>query len=290
MTKFFQMIQSVADADKRQFNSIKDLTIEIAMKAGYKRQEHACKNGNIHVRTTYDKPFDSGLVAKWLMYYKKLFVSKLGRHPEFKDFYSQIIYRTFECTMKAFVLEKTIDDKLIHKVVNMSLANRIGEVLYEIGSSARLEKYNEAHKDGVKEKGYINKLKLKTSMIHMSSSLEQMFEDENYQPSCVDKDLSDIIVDLRMKLSDNPMGARVLEAMLNCDKKIQPSHIDDFVYMKKEECTDANKVNIVNAWRTIEDTLKNYLHQDNDLNDNLKWGKMKKVSYSFEKKLNGGKA
>ena len=63
-----------------------------------------------------------------------------------------------------------------------------------------------------------------------------------------------------------------------------------FVYMKKEECTDANKVNIVNAWRTIEDTLKNYLHQDNGLNDNLKWGKMKKVSYSFEKKLNGGKA
>ena len=31
MTKFFQMIQSVADADKRQFNSIKDLTIEMVL-------------------------------------------------------------------------------------------------------------------------------------------------------------------------------------------------------------------------------------------------------------------
>ena len=63
MTKFFQMIQSVADADKRQFDSIKDLTIEIAMKAGYKRQEHVCKNGNIHIRTKYERPFDSALVT-----------------------------------------------------------------------------------------------------------------------------------------------------------------------------------------------------------------------------------
>lgn len=284
------MIQSVADADKRQFSSIKDLTIEIAMKAGYTRQEHVCKNGNVHIRTKYAKPFDSALVAKWLMYYKKLFVAKLGRHPEFKDFYAQIIYRTFECTMKAFVLEKTIDDKLIHKVVNMSLANRIGEVLYEIGSSSRLERYNEAHKDGTKEKGYVNRLKLKSSMNYMSASLDQMYEDENYQPSYADKGFSDIVVNLRIRLSDNPMGLRVLDAMLNCDKKIQPSHIDDFVYMKKDECTDENKTNIINAWHVIEDTLKNYLAQDNDLNTNLKWGKMKKVSYSFEKKQVGGKA
>ncbi len=284
MIKLYQIIQSVADADPRQYDSIKDLTIDIALKAGYSRQEHVCKNGSVHMRTTYSKPFDNGLVAKWFMYYKKLFLAKLSRHPEFKDFYSQIIYRTFECTMKAFVLEKTIDDKLVSKVVNMSLANRIGEVLYEMGSNARLEKYECDHKNGVKEEGSVNKLKLKTSMNHMCASLDQMYEDENFMPSYESSDLTSIMVDMRIKLEHNPMGQRLLDAMLNCDKKIQPSHIDDFVYMTKEECTEDNKKNLIEAWNIIENVLKAYKKLDGNFNENLRWGKTKKVSYSFEKK------
>ena len=273
MYKYYQLIERTANLDPKQYTSIAELTKELALKAGYHRDLFTFKNGNKRERTFYDRPFDNILTAKWFMHYKKLFFSKLSKHPEMSEYYSFILNRTFLIVMQSYRMDIAKEDNIVNKNVNMALANRIGEVLYIIGSGARLEKYQ--NKKDSKEK---NRLLLNTAVNHMAQSLDQMYEDVGFNAEYEEKGVDDILVDLKNKLHGNKFGIKLLEAMMSTNKKIQPSHIDDFIYMTKEECTEENKGKIVEAWNEIESVLKTYVDSSK-----YKWGKIKKVGYSFEK-------
>lgn len=273
MYQYFKLIKRVANLDPKQYTSIAELTKELANKAGYRRDIYTFKNGNKRERTFYDKPFDDILTAKWFMYYKKLFVSKLSKHPEMREYYSFIINRTFMIVMQSYRMDIGTKDNIINKNVNMCLANRIGEVLYIMGSNTRLEEYKSKERPGDK-----NRMLLNTAVNHMAQSLDQLQEDSGYCPEYIDKNMSDILVELQVKLEDNEFGNRLLEAMLSSNKKIQPSHIDDFIYMRREECTEENKSKILDAWDKIESVLKTYTDTSK-----YRWGKTKKIGYSFEK-------
>ena len=138
MTEYFKLLEAQANLDHNVY-SIKDITIQLALKAGYQRGPYKFKNGNVRERTQYTKKFDDVLTAKWLCFYKKLFISKLYRHPELKEYHVDIINRTFEMVMKSINLDKLTTDKIIHKYVNLALSNRIGDVLYIMGSNKRLQ-------------------------------------------------------------------------------------------------------------------------------------------------------
>ena len=273
MYKYYQLIERIANLDPKQYKSIAELTKELAIKAGYHRDMFTFKNGNKRERTFYDRSFDDVLTAKWFMYYKKLFFSKLSRHPEMSEYYSFILNRTFLIVMQSYRMDIAKEDNIINKNVNMALANRIGEVLYIMGSSVRMEMYQ--NKANSKEK---NKLLLNTAINHMAQSLDKMYEEVGFNAEYEEKGLQDILIDLRNKLSGNKFGAKLLDAMLSSNKKIQPSHIDDFIYITRDECTEENKSKIVEAWNDIESILKTYVDSSK-----YKWGKIKKVGYSFEK-------
>lgn len=241
MYKYFTMLSKIAELDNRCL-SIKEITIELANSAGYHRDVFTFKNGNQRIRTMYDSKFDDVLTAKWLCYYKHLFVSKLSKHPELKEFHDFIINRTFMIVMNSVNLDKLVNDDVINKYVNIALGNRISEVLQIIGSQERL-------KNG--------KFKLKTAINHMSISLESLQESGNYNAIYNDVNYSELVVDLKHKLCDNKLGLELLNLMLESNYKIRVNSIDQYV---KCEQTEENKKALTDAYNIIKNTLREHLH------------------------------
>lgn len=240
MYKYFAILSDIAALDTRNL-SIKDLTIELAKSGGYYRDTYIFKNGNKRIRTMYTKKFDDVLTAKWLCYYKYLFISKLSKHPELREFHDTIINRTFMIVMGSINLDKVVADDIVNKYVNMALGNRIGEVLYIIGSKARLD---------------TERFRLKTAINHMAISLDGLQEAGTYNPEYIDYNYSDIVIDLKNKLCNNKLGLQLLDVMLESNYKIRPNCINQYI---KCSCTEENRIKLTEAYNIIKSTLREYL-------------------------------
>jgi hypothetical protein len=271
MQRFFKYAEQIATLDDTTY-SIKDLMFEIANRAGYHRGIREFKNGNKRIVTKYTKPFDNVLVCKWFVNYKKLFVSKLISHPELEEFHVQIITETFFAVMKSLNLDKITCDNAVNRLVTLAFGNRIGYVLFTIGSEKRI-------KDHMEKNPTIHNVRMNSAINHMAISLDS-FVTEPASAIYEDEGFDSLLVDLRMSLKDNPYGERMLEAMLYSNKKLQLDHIDDFVYLTKDECNDTTKVALTLAYNTIKSILKSYV---GDKSKN--WGNIttKKIKYSFER-------
>lgn len=267
------MLQTVADLDKTEYG-IKDLTIKLAESAGYVRKLYKFKNGSIRERTMYTGKFDNVLTAKWLCHYKKLFIAKLSVHPEFSEHHTYIIDRVFYIVMTSLNLSKIVTDNVINKYVNAALASRIAEIMWDMGSIRRLEDFNA---------GGERKFKLKSVANYTALSVDQMVEDGAHDELFISKQLDindDFLIDLKHKLANNKYGLKLLYSMLYSDKRIQLSHIDDFVQLDTYEKTDLTKQELLDAYNIIVVSLKDYV----DDPSKYRWKKAKTIHYANEER------
>ena len=250
MVEYFKLLQPIADMDKSS-DSIKDITIALANKAGYHRGPYLLKNGSIKERALYTDKFDDTLTAKWICYYKKLFISTLIKHPELSDFHVNIINDTFKSVMQSLNIDKIINDDCIHKYTNMALSCKIGIAMFDRGSINRIDDYNQ---------GGRRKFRFKSVLNYNSCSYDALVESSHFDVSHSDSDLdtSSIIIDLRHQLSSSKYGLRLLEAMLTSRKKIMLSHIDDFVLIDDGDFNDDTKASILAAYNTVQKVLQKY--------------------------------
>jgi hypothetical protein len=268
MIEYFKLLQPVADIDK-SLDSIKDITVTLANKAGYHRGLYKYKNGRVRERAFYDKKFDDILTAKWMCFYKNLFISKLIKHPEFSEHHVTIINDVFRVVMQSLNLDKIVNDNCINKYVNSALSCKIGEVLFLMGSSRRLEEHRSGGKRRFRYKSVLN---------YNTASLDAIMEGNTYLPKAPDdEDVNPMILDLKSKLSHNKYGLRLLEALLSSQKKVMLNHIDDFVLIDDVDFNDKTKLDILTAYNTIRLTLSEYMP------DKLyKKSTIRNVRYSFE--------
>ena len=262
MFDYFKTMHSVANADERSYSSIKDLTIDIAKSGGYRRDYYTYKNGKTVVRTMYNtnpSTWDSALVAKWYCYYEKAFYSKLLKHPEFSEYYTFILDRTFSILFNSLQIDKISSDAALNVLFNMSLGNRIGEVLGMIGSNKRLE--DSQH--GIKKR-----ITMKFALNHMAASLDNLEDDHAYTLSYNDYNINPSILDLKTILHDNKYGKCVLESLLYSDKKVDINKIDKFINIE-EKTPDALNL-IKDAYIKITEYVYNDLDKSSKLHENLK--------------------
>ena len=250
MIEYFKLLQPIADIDK-SLDSIKDITIALANKAGYHRGPYLLKNGSVKERALYIDKFDDVLTAKWICYYKKLFISTLIKHPELSDFHVNIINDTFKSVMQSLNIDKIVNDDCINKYTNMALSCKIGIAIFDRGSVNRINDYNQ---------GGRRKFRFKSVLNYNSCSYDALVESSHFDISCDDSDLgtASIVIDLKHQLSNNKYGLRLLEAMLTSRKKIMLSHIDDFVLIDEGDFNDVTKESLLSAYNTIQQSLRKY--------------------------------
>lgn len=244
MYTYFNMLKEEAAIDPTPY-SICELTKELATRAGYYRDNYTFANGSVRERTMYREAFDSVLTAKWLLFYKKLFLSKLHNHPEFGDGAIDIINSTFFITMNCINLDKLVSDDVINRYVNLALAGRIKNFLIEKGSIRRLEEY---------ESGQKLNMRLNKSILNQSLSLDDGSVSDYYVG--YDDNPEYLIIDLEEKLADNPFGIRLLDAMLSAGKRVRLSQIDKYLPMEEWEKTEDAKLQIESAYILIKDRLR----------------------------------
>lgn len=184
MYQYFKTLQSVADSDKRQFNSIYDLTVALAKSSNYKRDVKLKKDGtpSKFIISTYTK-WDEPLVAKWLMYYKNTFIGNLCKHKSLQPYCADIIQRTFHYFFQALDLDELKYSGQVTMLFNAQLHTRIAEALHCYGTEGRIERLNEnlAHsgeKDFEKVK---STMKMKNAIAYASISLNKLTEEDNIQ-------------------------------------------------------------------------------------------------------------
>lgn len=245
MYEYFKMIEQIAKSDPTEY-SIKDLTIKLAKGAGYYRGQYTFRNGTVRERTMYSGKFDDVLSAKWLMHYKKLFISRLRSHPEFGDGAVDIINNTFTDTMRSIKLDAIVEDDVINMYVNLTLVSRIKNYLVEIGSAKRLDEYNSGKK--------LN-MRLSKYLANQALSLDALSEDSNFDVADEVEDNA-FSTDVESRLADNPFGLRLLDAMLSAKSQIHLSRIDEYMPMSESEKTDDNRYLIKCAYVAIKDTLR----------------------------------
>lgn len=247
MYTYFKMLKEEASLDPTEY-SIKDLTIELAKRAGYYRADYTFANGSVRERTMYKYPFDSVLTAKWILFYKPLFCGKLGPHPEFGENTIDIINSTFFITMNCLQLDKVVDDDVVNRYVNMALSGRIKNFLIEKGSAKRLSEYQQGEK--------LN-MRLNKSVLNQSLSLDDsLLTEENDAYSDIP---SDIMMEAYWKLSDNPYGIRLLETMLYANQKVHMSCINKYMHLEEHEKNEETKRYISEAYAIIKDILRKHI-------------------------------
>ena len=283
MYQFFKELQGIANLGK-EYKSIRELTIDLAHSGGYRREPYTLKNGKVVMRTRYGivkngkniQTWDDILVAKWLVNYKDLFLSKLGPHTELRDFYPEIIQRTFTITFNSLQLDKLKSDSNINTIVYMCLANRIGDGLIKKGSDSRLESYN-------KTKNYQNKnsrerINLKNAINDMAVSLDALTESGfQIEAPC---DINNTVLLIKRELGNNQLGLRLLDSLLYSEKQVSTSVIDNFVKMEKIEKTSENLKKLKEAWDIIKSTLYSSLKNSGYDVGIYDWSKDAKFKYS----------
>jgi hypothetical protein len=262
MYKFFKDLGSVAGLGK-EYKSIRELTIDLARSGGYRREMVTLKNGKKVLRTKYGiesnnkvlPTWNDVLVAKWLYNYKDLFLSKLGAHPELRDFYPEIIQRTFTITFNALQIDKLKSDSNVNTIVYMCLANRIGDALIKKGSDSRLESYDKSGSGY--NKNTRERINLKTAVNTMALSLEALMEcGFNIEVPC---GISETVISLEKALQGNPMGKRLLDSLMYSNAVINTNSIDKFVKLSDKERTPETLKQLKDAWCIIKSTLHSSL-------------------------------
>lgn len=266
MNKYFELLHKVADANKKEYADLKDLTIAVAMSGGYRREEVTLKNGKKVMRTRYNVPstWDNSLVAKWLCRFEKLFKSKLGPHPELREFYPDIIQRTFTIYFNALQIDKLSKSGTLSTTVYMCLNNRIGEAFISKGSKERLLRYDSYSPSTIRKSA--DRVVVRSIINYISESLDSSptLYKNIVDEKCVQ---SDLMLDISTRLSGNPFGQRLLDAMTNsynCDFKgnatpINFCNIRDYMYLSDKELSDPATIGYIkSAYRVIINTLKEY--------------------------------
>ena len=298
MYQFFKSMQKVAEYDTTNYANIAELTNKLLVEAGCHKEAITLKNGKVRYRNAFTKPFDEVLVAKWYMYYKKLFIGKLSKHPEFKEYHVDIINDVFMSITRFGSPEKFKSGSVVTQYVNMSLGHRIGYVLYSIGSTKRLSQLSAL--EDYKKKTHVtdshelskqlggwkstHSMKPSASMTHMAYSLDQLSEDVNFQLE--DSNNSNSIINcaniniLKDLLKDNLVGLKLLDACLYCDKKIVFSKICDYIKLDKSEYTDQTKQNLIDAYNIIASFILDTLNKDG--RDISKYKINRKLKIAFE--------
>lgn len=252
MYTYFKMLHSICDSN--DVESIYALTQDMANKAGYYRDEFTFKNGNKRERTFYRTSFDDTLVAKWMCFYEPLFKAKLNKHRDLKEYYIDIINITFTLFMNSLNLEKTNCDMMVNKYVNLTLRNRIGYFEYVVGSTTRVE-------DTLSKKS--KSARLRSSINHQAFSLDELITDENY--SFRDNAIADnfegedIVIELKKKLNNSKIGLTLLNGLLNSNKKVQLSHIDDFIDLSKYKMDKNDREELLDSYNIIKSVLHSYI-------------------------------
>lgn len=265
MNNYFKLLESVAKCDPTMY-SIKDLTIKLMTKAGYYRANYTFAVGTVRERTFYKYKFDDVLTAKWLLYYKKLFVAKLCKHPELSEQYSTIINDTFIMTLNHLIIENITDDKIVSKYVNMTLRHRIAYAMYLHSSRNRFNK---------------NKFIQKSIINQLAASLDYLIDNNIIQEEAyIELYYDPFILDLQDKLFNNKYGLRLLDTLLYSKKKVQLSHIDDFIKIDDGDFTEKTKQDILSAYNIIQDELANLSYTE-DERPSIKPAKY--IMYSFER-------
>lgn len=261
MKIYFDMLENYIKNCNLHYNSIKDLTIDLAYSGGYHRDIYKFKCGTTRERTMYTSKFDSDLSAMWLCFYKKLFLTKLNKYPELQEYHIFIINKTFYMVMSCLNIDKLVCDDIVNKYVNMTLNSRIKEAL---------ENIRRIPSNGI----FCHKNVFNNRLF----SLDYLIEKEG---DCLysDDKIDDLELDLRNKLKNNELGNKLLDYLLYSSERIDFKNIDKYMNLDKSECTEENKVVIANSFNIIKYMLIVYN------------GKIKKVfrkinpsniQYSFE--------
>lgn len=266
--EYFKMLSNFCTDSN--IDSIKDLTIELAKSGGYYRGNYTFKNGKVRERTLYKQELDSYLSAKWLLFYKHLFLSKLIPHPELEEFHVEIINKTFYMVMTSIQLEKLTCDDIINKYVNLVLVSRIGEFMYKNASKYSAEQY---------EKGKPHKFTLKNAIDNQACSLDKLKEDINFDAS-TELNVDDIEADLKADLNDNAIGLVMLNYMLASKNKFNIKRVDEELNLSREVCTSSLKKDIANAYNIIKRKLLEY--SENPNKKRMRKINVSSIRYSFE--------
>lgn len=259
MYSYFKTMESVAKSDPREYAHIKDLCIDMMLDAGYSKHVVTLKNGKEVERVKYTKKFDSALTAKWFMHYKKVFGKVLFAHLELKDYFEDIVTRTFTHMFRFMRIESIKSDKSVDSMVALSLGNRIGEVLIQNGSEKRWAAQH-TKTDYEKEKGFkkSNERTCMRNAININClDIDNLShsDSEEVLSTCSSSDDNLILLDIKTALKNNPFGERVLEALLNSNGRVATTCIDKFIALRDEEKTDETLFYIRDAYRTVVDTL-----------------------------------
>lgn len=283
MYNYFKTMKAIADLNPKEYTSIRELTIDIAMSNGYHKGNVTLKNGKVVERTLYNRPstWDSTLVAKWFCFYEKSFYSEFLKHPELKDYYTTIMFRTFHILFNSLTMEKLTSDKAVTTLFQMCLGCRIGDAFYAVGSEKRLQ----GHLDKTDKR-----ITMSSAINEMAYSLEGFYE--NLGKGCEPIDdsvdyltdrMSDVVADARNKLKDNQLGLRLLDGMLYSDKKVSTKSIDKFLKLDKSALSAKDVLDLSNAWHTISMTLRSSLEADGVDVSKYNWEKIPKFSVSSER-------
>lgn len=225
MTEYFKFMESVANTDPRQFTSGRELCLEIARLAGYHRGTKTLNNGVVKEVTLYTEPFDDVLTAKWMMHYKKLFYKVLYPHQELKDYFVDIINRTFFHLFRFLQVEKLVSDRSVSSQIGWVLGQRIAEVLIMRGSETRLH-YNLYEKtNGTGAIKSNMRMCMSTGLNIMAESFESMCENRQIPEDKLllgsdNEQENELIMDIKLVSNDNPYTQLVLDTLLNSKKKI----------------------------------------------------------------------
>jgi hypothetical protein len=251
------------------YDSIKKLTFDIADSGGYQRKIVKLKNGNYRERTVYSKKFDSTLVALWMLYYKKFFISHLSGRKNLSEYYIDIIDKTFFVVMGCLNKEKATSDNAINKYVSLSLISRLRDFSKWYSSKF----YTGAYRKGEKYV-FIQKYAVLNQSVPVDDINEYNF--------CTfdDCQIDSIVADLSNVVSNNPFGERVLNFLLISDGKVKLKNVDVSLSMSPDECTEENKKLILDAFNRIKKYLLEYTNSDRMFFR----ASLPSVTYSFEVK------
>lgn len=259
MYQFFKLMHKKAGESDTTYDSIKELTIDVACSAGYHRVPITLKNGKEVMRTKYNK-WDDVLVAKWFCHFEKMFVSRLSKLEYLKDYHILIIERTFTIFFNALQIDKITSNTSVSATVYACLTNRIGEVMQEVVSVNRIERFKNNKSKGIvrasQDRILLNKC-ANTNNISLDANIKDTkctLLDTLQQSD----DSSDLILDIKRRLMGNKLGLRLLDAMLYSGKKVSLNHIEKFMQLEQFEQNTSVLVNLRNAYRIIVNTLREY--------------------------------
>lgn len=262
MYQYFKSLKEIANLDNTQY-CIKDLTILIMTKAGYRLVQHSFKNGRIILINSFDKQFDDILFAKWILFYQKLFIAKLSKQHEFKEYQIDIINNTFFTVMKSLKIEKITDNNVVNRYVNLTLLSKMNDVLWEVGSAKRLDEYNRTKCKP--------RLRVKKYLLHNSFSYDSLIETSDMGDNYYEI-TDEILFELKTLLSDNPYGELVLQSLLYSNKKVNLLKIDEYIDIDRSMQSNEVKNFILDSINIIKKFLC-------DLN-NIEFIAEKKVKFS----------